>query len=50
MGRAVILDIAHTVDADERSRKQQAFESSPTISQIEPSNDLYTRLVDNGDG
>ncbi len=47
---AVVLDIAQTVDPDERSRKQQAFESSPAINQLEPANDLYTRLVDNGDG
>lgn len=47
---AVILHIAQTVDPDERSRKLQAFESSPAISQLEPANDLYTRLVDNGDG
>ncbi len=47
---AVILDIAQTVDADERSRKQQAFESSTVICLLEPANDLYTRLVDSGDG
>jgi hypothetical protein len=47
---AGLLDVAHTVDPDERSRKLQAFGSSPTNSQLEPANDLYTRLVDNGDG
>jgi hypothetical protein len=41
---AVIPDIAQTVDLDERSLKQQAFESSLAINRLEPANDLYTRL------
>ncbi len=35
---AVILDIAETVDPDERWGKQRAFESSPAITQLEPAN------------
>ena len=47
---SVLIDIAYAINPAERSRKQQALDTCPAICLLEPVNDLYTRLIDNGDG